>query len=232
MGPMEAFYETWWQIVGAVVVGAAIGLEREYRGRPAGLRTHTLVALASALLMIASMRQAEWSFLLMPGQTIVADPTRMAHGILTGIGFLCAGVIFREGFSVHGLTTAASLWLAAALGVLWGAGLIALAVSGTVATLLVLAGFRVADRWLPKIAAADLRLTVPATVVLEEAGFRELLSELGLRARIVRVRRREGGRIQVSATAKGAGPFPTDRLARALSERFPDGEFDISPRED
>ena len=95
-------------LLAAVVAGGLIGLEREWRGRAAGFRTHILVCLASALLMQASMQQADWHFELIAGQRIVADPARMAHGILTGIGFLCAGVIFRAGFSIHGLTTAAS----------------------------------------------------------------------------------------------------------------------------
>ena len=96
-------------ILGALIAGAMIGFEREYRGRPAGFRTHILVSLSSALLMLAAVHQAEWTFDLRDDVNLVMDPTRMAHGILTGIGFLCAGVIFRTGFSIHGLTTAASL---------------------------------------------------------------------------------------------------------------------------
>ena len=115
-----------WPILGAVVAGGTIGLEREWRGRAAGFRTHILVSLASALLMLAAMRQADWAFRALPDENIVTDPTRMAHGVLTGIGFLCAGVIFRTGFSIHGLTTAASLWITSAIGILFGAGLYAL----------------------------------------------------------------------------------------------------------
>src|SRR5688500_2011018 len=90
------------------LTGMLIGLERELQGKPAGLRTHTLVCFASTLLTLAAAHQGEWSINLIAGTQIVSDPTRMAHGILTGIGFLGAGVIFREGPSVHGLTTAAS----------------------------------------------------------------------------------------------------------------------------
>ena len=95
-------------ILGAVVAGGLIGFEREWRGRAAGFRTHILVSLASALLMLAAMGQADWAFRALPDENIVTDPTRMAHGVLTGIGFLCAGVIFRTGFSIHGLTSAGS----------------------------------------------------------------------------------------------------------------------------
>lgn len=84
-------------IAGAVVAGGIIGLEREWRGRAAGFRTHILVCLASALLMQAGMSQGAWAFEALPNENIVTDPTRMAHGVLTGVGFLCAGVIFGPG---------------------------------------------------------------------------------------------------------------------------------------
>lgn len=125
-------------ILGAVIAGGLVGFEREFRGRPAGFRTHILVSLASCLLMLAAVNQQAWTFTGLADETIVTDPTRMAHGILTGIGFLCAGVIFREGFSIHGLTTAASLWITSALGVLYGVGMAGLAAGGTVVTLVVL----------------------------------------------------------------------------------------------
>ena len=87
------------RLTGALVIGAMIGFERSFHGRPAGFRTHALVCLASALLMLVTIR---------------ADPTRMAQGIMTGIGFLGAGVIFKEGLTVRGLTTAASIWILSA----------------------------------------------------------------------------------------------------------------------
>ena len=98
-----------WPVLAAMTTGGLIGVERTYHGHPAGFRTHILVCLTSCLLMLAAMHQSTWAFTALPGQNVVVDPTRMSHGLLTGIGFLCAGVIFREGFSVHGLTTAASL---------------------------------------------------------------------------------------------------------------------------
>lgn len=104
-----------WPVTGSVAAGALIGLERQYRGAPAGFRTHILVSLASGLLMLAAVHQVRW-LSDTPLDIIRIDPVRMAHGILTGIGFLGAGVIFREGFTVRGLTTAASLWITSALG--------------------------------------------------------------------------------------------------------------------
>lgn len=147
-----------WPLLGALVSGGIIGLEREWRGRPAGLRTHILVSLASALLMLAAMRQGDWAFAALPDENIITDPTRMAHGILTGIGFLCAGVIFRTGFSIHGLTTAASLWITAAIGVLFGAGLYGLGTAGTVITALVLIGLRLINAKMPGRLVVDVEV--------------------------------------------------------------------------
>jgi putative Mg2+ transporter-C (MgtC) family protein len=115
------------RMCGALVAGALIGLERTYRGRAAGLRTYALVALGSALLVGASEYAVSWAA---PGR---GDPTRVIQGIVTGIGFLGAGVILKEGFTVRGLTTAASIWVVAAIGVAFGAGLF---IPGALATFL------------------------------------------------------------------------------------------------
>ncbi|PZU60033.1 MAG: magnesium transporter [Brevundimonas sp.] len=155
---LENLPDAFLPILGAVVAGGVIGLEREWRGRAAGFRTHILVSLASALLMLAAMSQADWAFHALPDENIVTDPTRMAHGVLTGIGFLCAGVIFRTGFSIHGLTTAASLWITSALGLLFGAGLYGLGAAGTVVTALILIGLRLISRNLPARILADVEV--------------------------------------------------------------------------
>lgn len=143
-------------IVGALIASSLIGLERELHGHPAGLRTHILVCLASTVLMISATRQGDWSLALIPGEQIVTDPTRMAHGVLTGIGFLCAGVIFREGLSIRGLTTAASLWMTSALGLLFGVGLWKLAALSGGMTLAVLLLLRIGLRYLPRRRRLDL----------------------------------------------------------------------------
>jgi putative Mg2+ transporter-C (MgtC) family protein len=139
----------WLPILASILTGAAIGFEREFMTKSAGLRTHTLVCFSCTLLMLAAAHQSDWVFNTMNGTQLVADPTRMPHGILTGIGFLGAGVIFRQGGLVHGLTTAASLWMTSALGVLYGAGLWELALAGTVTTLVVLVIFRVFHKIVP-----------------------------------------------------------------------------------
>ena len=109
----------------AFVLGGVIGYERESVQRPAGLRTHMLVAAGSAAFTVASV----YAFV---GQGTVRDPARVAAQIVTGVGFLGAGTIWRTSSTVRGLTTAASIWLVAAVGMLSGSGLYAVAVFTTV----------------------------------------------------------------------------------------------------
>lgn len=173
--------EIWLPLASSLLTGMLIGLDRELQGKPAGLRTHTLVCFASTLLTLAAAHQGQWAVDLLAGTQVVSDPTRMAHGILTGIGFLGAGVIFREGSSVHGLTTAASLWIAAALGVVYGVGMFGLALIGTVATLVVLIALRLLYAVLPRSSGLRLTITVGEGKDLDAAAVRRLLRTHGLR---------------------------------------------------
>src|SRR5437660_11236526 len=136
------------RVAAALVVGALIGFERTFHGRPAGFGTHALVCLASALLMLVTVYQSAW-MTAVPLEAIRTDPTRMAQGIMTGIGFLGAGVIFKEGLTVRGLTTAASIWVTASIGILVGIGFWFPAVLGTLSTLAVLSIFRAIEHRLP-----------------------------------------------------------------------------------
>jgi len=126
----------------AALLGGLIGVERELREREAGLRTHLLVALGSALFTIVSA----YGFheFLTSGQSVVrADPTRIAAQIVTGIGFLGAGAIIRQGLSIRGLTTAATLWVVAAVGLAAGAGYYSGAVITTLLVLFALYPLRI-----------------------------------------------------------------------------------------
>jgi putative Mg2+ transporter-C (MgtC) family protein len=108
-------------LFGALLLGLLVGYERSYRGRAAGMRTYGLVCMASAALtVIAGYPDAWYGGQVMRG--VGADPTRVIQGIVTGIGFLGAGVIMKEGFNISGLTTAASIWVTSAIGVLVGVG--------------------------------------------------------------------------------------------------------------
>src|SRR5688572_27816979 len=108
------------RLLAALAAGSAIGYERSFHGRPAGFRTHALVCMASALLMLVTVYEGHWMRQAVAHVTL--DPTRMAQGIMTGIGFLGAGAIIKDGLSVRGLTTAASIWITSAIGVLAGIG--------------------------------------------------------------------------------------------------------------
>jgi putative Mg2+ transporter-C (MgtC) family protein len=119
----------------AALFGAAIGVERELREREAGLRTHLLVCVGSALFTIVGAYGFR-GFLVNGGAVIRADPTRIAAQIVTGIGFLGAGAIIRQGLSVRGLTTAATLWVVAAIGLAAGAGYYSAAAIATVLVIL------------------------------------------------------------------------------------------------
>jgi putative Mg2+ transporter-C (MgtC) family protein len=110
-----------WRLLAALTAGGIIGFERTYRGRAAGFRTHALVCVASTLLMLVTVYKSHW-FSHQASARVVIDPTRMAQGIMTGIGFLGTDVIVKEGLTVRGLTTAASIWITASIGILTGIG--------------------------------------------------------------------------------------------------------------
>jgi putative Mg2+ transporter-C (MgtC) family protein len=136
------------RILVGTALGGIIGYERDIHGRPAGLRTHALVALASSTFMVVSTHMAFFQH-YQEGQFVEIDASRIAASVVSGIGFLAGGAILRTGFSVQGLTTAAGLWLVAAIGLCAGAGMYvesaAVTVIGVVA-LTVLRRFEDKDR--------------------------------------------------------------------------------------
>ena len=138
---MDIFHTLGWQEIAlrlgcATLAGAVLGLNRELRGKPAGLRTNALVSLGSALLILAGIGIAAGLDRELQANVM----SRVMQGIITGVGFLGAGVILRDtgGTQVHGLTTAATIWLTATLGVLCGAGMWPVALLGVGLTLAVL----------------------------------------------------------------------------------------------
>jgi uncharacterized membrane protein YhiD involved in acid resistance len=151
------------RLVVAGLLGGAIGMERELRERQAGLRTHLVVCVGSALFTIVSAYGFS-EFLVHGGSLVRTDPTRIAAQIVSGIGFLGAGAIIRQGLSVRGLTTAASLWLVAAIGMASGAGFYSAALITTGLALLTLGPLRI----------VAFRVGSPGTVVdaIEERGGR------------------------------------------------------------
>lgn len=114
-------------LLGALVLGSVVGWERSYHGRAAGMRTYGLVCMASTALTVIAGYPTQW-FGGLAGAAPPPDATRVMQGIVTGIGFLCAGVILKEGLNISGLTTAASIWAASCTGVLVGVGFYAAAI--------------------------------------------------------------------------------------------------------
>lgn len=137
----------------ALALASLIGVERELRQKSAGLRTHTLVGLGAALFMLVS--KYGFSDVLAKG-TVQVDPSRMAAQIVTGIGFIGGGLIFVRRDIVRGLTTAAAVWLTAAVGAAAGAGLLALAAGVTAAHFLVVYGYSPIVRRLPQAKAPNI----------------------------------------------------------------------------
>ncbi|MER6574503.1 MgtC/SapB family protein [Nonomuraea sp. NPDC001023] len=138
----------------ALLLSAAIGLEREIRQKSAGLRTHTLVGFASALIMLVS----KYGFADVLGEHVTLDPSRVAAQIVSGIGFIGGGLIFVRRDAVRGLTTAAVVWLTCAVGMAAGAGLWLLAVAVTAGHFLVLLVFTPLSARLPRSKYAQSRL--------------------------------------------------------------------------
>jgi len=170
------------QMLLAVGLGAAVGLERALHGRPAGVRTHALVCAGATMIMLTARGLASVS----PEGSLVAritvDPGRIAAGIITGIGFLGAGSIIKSGDFVRGLTTAACLWFVAALGITIGEGFYLLSVVATVIALFVLIILDRFEHRFAHVVYRMLRVSVPAAIRTEtERLCKEMLCREGLR---------------------------------------------------
>lgn len=144
--PVIPFEEVLWRFGVASLSGMLLGLDRELRGISAGVRTHMLVALSSAMTMLIALELFEE--LAVRGES-GPDPSRAIQGLAQAIGFLCAGVIFVARGSVYGLTTAASLWMTSTIGMASGAGQYAIAAAGSIFALLIVSVMWIVKRWTP-----------------------------------------------------------------------------------
>jgi putative Mg2+ transporter-C (MgtC) family protein len=212
----------------ATMAGGLIGLERTYHGRPAGFRTHTLVCVASSLLMLVTMYQARW-FTGAPLDTVRIDPTRMAQGVMTGIGFLGAGVIMREGLSVRGLTTAASIWITAAIGILAGVGLYSGVLIGSVITIGILTVFRKVENRMPSQIYANNTIVFGRNNYLSETEIRELFSVNGFSVANMSYRLMEKGeQLEYRMTVRTMDRGNIEKLSKTLMGLTSIVEFNIS----
>lgn len=219
-------------LLAAAGAGGIIGIERSYHARPAGFRTHTLVCIASSLLMLVMLYQSQW----LPGddpEVFRTDPTRMAQGIMTGIGFLGAGVIFKEGLSVRGLTTAASIWMTAAIGILIGIGFYYPAALATVLTLIVLSVFRWIEGKIPTHIYAQHQLSFDRQSVIPEEDLRALLHDHGFNIANLSYRTSDDGqRFEYRMVIRTEKLRNLSRLSNSLREMPQVRAFRISPTGD
>jgi putative Mg2+ transporter-C (MgtC) family protein len=205
----------------ALLLSAVIGLEREIRQKSAGLRTHTLVGVGAALFMLIS--KYGFTDVLEP-RLIVLDPSRVAAQIVTGVGFLGAGLIFVRRDSVRGLTTAAAIWVTAAVGSAAGAGLPVLAALATGIYLLVALAFPLATRRLPRSATAIsvLRVRYPdgqgilRSVLGQATGLGFAIDDVA--TQVLRDENASTARPMVEVTLHVHGRASVNDLAAALSD--------------
>jgi putative Mg2+ transporter-C (MgtC) family protein len=200
----------------AWAAGSAVGLERSYQGRTAGFRTHGIVALATAMTVsiAAAPKLLPGVWPDVPGWF---DPSRLVQGVMAGIGFLGAGVIFKEGVSIQGLTTAASIYAAAAIGLALGLGLWPTGIAVTAAVLASLTLLRMLEGRLPSRIYAQAALRFRAEDAPSDAALQAILAEAGMSLEDMSYRLCAEGRV-----FEVQGSLATSRRAgfAALAERL------------
>ena len=214
----------------ALLAGGAIGMERALHGREAGFRTHALVCISSSLLMVLMVYQ--WN--LVPAQflsTVRADPSRMAQGIMTGIGFLGAGVIIKEGLTVRGLTTSASIWMTASIGIVIGMGFYYPAFLATAMTVVTLSFFRWIEGYLPSQIYAKFTVRfIHSKHSVDEDVLRKLIAGHNIRAFESSYRLyNEGRNFEYEMTIRSKNQSDFRKLAQSLMEMEDVHEFKIIP---
>lgn len=145
-------------LLGALALGLVVGYERSYHGRAAGMRTYGLVCMASAALTVIAGYPTFWYGGGHAASLLGPDPTRVIQGVVTGIGFLGAGVIMREGLNISGLTTAASIWTSSAIGIMVGIGFYAAAILLALLSALCMMWIAKLEGWLPSRPAVSVML--------------------------------------------------------------------------
>ncbi len=166
-------------LAGALVLGLAVGYERTFHGRAIGMRTYGLVCMSSAALTTFVGYPALWYGGIHAGAVASVDPTRVVQGIVTGIGFLGAGVIMKDGLNIRGLTTAASIWSASVIGVLVGVGFYGAAILLAALSILCMLWVHKLELWLPAHQALAVIVQFKPGVAPHEHEFREAVRRYG-----------------------------------------------------
>jgi len=207
----------------AWAAGGLIGWERSFHGRAAGFRTHALVGIASSATVLVA---------LAPGvapDAVGVDASRLAQGVMTGIGFLGAGVIFKEGVNVQGLTTAASVWATAAIGLLFGVGEYFAGLLATAAVLATLLVLRWVEPYLPVHVYAWCVFRFRTAEAPDMAGLRILLAADGVSMRDISYARcRDGALVEFSGNVMTMKDQSLDNLASSLRAVDSLVEFEIT----
>jgi len=228
----QEYLEIVFRLVAALAAGGLIGLERSHRGRPAGFRTHALVCLASSLLMLVTVYETHW-FPDTYTTRVILDPTRIAQGIMTGIGFVGAGAIIKEGFTVRGLTTAASIWVTAAIGILTGIGFYFAAVVGTLLALGTLSLFRWIEARLPTETYANFTVRFSREAAMPEVELLKTISAHGFSVRNLTYRLTgEGTQFEYRMVLRSMGEESARALSDALRANRAVLEYRIAPTSD
>jgi len=229
---MSDYPEITLRLLIALICGGLVGLERSYHARPAGVRKHTLVCLASALLMLVTVDEGQWFDYRGMGRVAI-DPTRMAQGIMTGIGFLGAGVIMKEGLSVRGLTTAASIWITAAIGVLVGIGFYFPAALALAMTLGTLSAFRWFENKMPSQQYAQFIVKFDRRSAMSQPELKKLVSSHGFTIANLQYRLiQDGKQFEYRMMLRTQNPDNLLQLSDALLTIATVAEFRIFPTGD
>lgn len=214
-------------IAAALVAGGIIGIERTFRGRAAGFRTYALVCMGSAMAMVVVVYPQPW---LPPGMDTAGDVSRIVQGILTGIGFLGAGIIVKHGFSVRGLTTAASIWTVAVIGILIGAGYYWEAAAGVLLVLGTLSLFRRIEDLMAKENYAQVKLSVARAPGLAKLQIDALIAQSGLHIEQVSYGlEKNRTALDYEYAVSGFDPVCLEKLADTLAGRPEITAFHITP---
>lgn len=216
------------RLLAAVGLGGAVGFERELSDQPAGLRTHITVALGAALFGVMSVHGFDAYVQLRADSNYQIDVTRVASQVVVGVGFLGAGAILKEGLSIRGLTTAASLWATAAIGLAVGLGSYLAATIATVLLVVSFVGLRAPRRWTHEHLRRDRELLVihmaagadPSQVISA------LVSIDGLEVRSLSARRRDDAVVVEADVVTSGGRHLSDLLG-PIAERDDVVELDI-----
>lgn len=226
--PPPDFAEMAFRLVMSIIAGSLVGIERYLRGHPAGMRTFALVCLTSALLTV-SLGAGPYSYLM---GTTDNGASRVVQGILAGIGFIGAGVIVREGLSVRGLTSAASMWAVAAMGILIGSGEAQLGFIGAVFVLLILVVFRWLDHFVPRRSYAVVHAKFAKESAPDEKELTGRIEGMGFQVLSLAFKGAKSGALVIRASVWAQGRGAADARARLARDFQADPsvvDFSVEP---